>query len=138
VKGLLFTVQKALPLMPDGAAVILNASIVASKGLSDNSVYSATKAAVRSFARTWTTDLKARRIRVNAISPGSIDTPGLSDLLASSPVGQDRRKMIAAATPLGRLGTADEIAKAAVFLASDDASYVTGIELFVDGGFAQV
>ncbi|MGA6968325.1 MAG: SDR family NAD(P)-dependent oxidoreductase, partial [Xanthobacteraceae bacterium] len=84
VKGLLFTVQKALPLMPDGAAVILNASIVASKGLSDNSVYSATKAAVRSFARTWTTDLKARRIRVNAISPGSIDTPGLSDLLASS------------------------------------------------------
>jgi NAD(P)-dependent dehydrogenase (short-subunit alcohol dehydrogenase family) len=83
VKGLLFTVQKALPLMPDGASIILNASIVASKGLAANSVYSATKAAVRSFARTWTTDLKHRRIRVNAVSPGSIDTPGLSDLLAS-------------------------------------------------------
>jgi NAD(P)-dependent dehydrogenase (short-subunit alcohol dehydrogenase family) len=83
VKGLFFTVQKALPLLPDGASIILNASIVASKGLSSNSVYSATKAAIRSFARTWTTDLKDRRIRVNAVSPGSIDTPGLSDLLAS-------------------------------------------------------
>src|SRR5258705_12413694 len=84
VKGLLFTVQNALPLLPDGASIILNASIVASKGLSMNSVYSATKAAIRSFARTWTTDLKDRRIRVNAVSPGSIDTPGLSDLLASA------------------------------------------------------
>ena len=138
VKGLLFTVQKALPLMPDGAAIILNASIVASKGLAANSVYSATKAAVRSFARTWTTDLKARRIRVNAVSPGSTDTPGLSNLLASSQVGEERRKMIANAVPLGRLGTPDEIAKAVVFLASDDASYITGAELFVDGGFAQV
>ena len=88
VKGLLFTVQKALPLLPDGASIILNASIVASKGFSSNSVYSATKAAVRSFARTWTTDLKDRRIRVNAVSPGSIDTPGLSDLLASSEVAR--------------------------------------------------
>jgi NAD(P)-dependent dehydrogenase (short-subunit alcohol dehydrogenase family) len=138
VRGLLFTVQKALPLMPDGAAIILNASIVASKGLAANSVYSATKAAVRSFARTWTTDLKARRIRVNAVSPGSTDTPGLSDLLASSEVGEQRKKMIANAVPLGRLGTPDEIAKAVVFLASDDASYITGAELFVDGGFAQV
>jgi NAD(P)-dependent dehydrogenase (short-subunit alcohol dehydrogenase family) len=138
VKGLLFTVQKALPLMPDGAAIILNASIVASKGLAANSVYSATKAAVRSFARTWTTDLKARRIRVNAVSPGSTDTPGLSDLLASSEVGEQRKKTIANAVPLGRLGTPDEIAKAVVFLASDDASYITGAELFVDGGFAQV
>src|SRR5712691_2628104 len=138
VKGLLFTVQKALPLLPDGASIILNASIVASKGLSANSVYSATKAAVRSFARTWTTDLKDRRIRVNAVSPGSIDTPGLSDLLASSETGEQRRKMISNAVPLGRLGTPDEIAKAAVFLASDDSSYVTGTELFVDGGFAQV
>jgi NAD(P)-dependent dehydrogenase (short-subunit alcohol dehydrogenase family) len=138
VKGLLFTVQKALPLMPDGATIILNASIVASKGLAANSVYSATKAAVRSFARTWTTDLKARRIRVNAVSPGSTDTPGLSNLLASSQVGEERRKMIANAVPLGRLGTPDEIAKAVVFLASDDASYITGTELFVDGGFAQV
>ena len=138
VKGLLFTVQKALPLLPDGASIILNASIVASKGFSANSVYSATKAAVRSFARTWTTDLKDRRIRVNAVSPGSIDTPGLSDLLASSETGQQRKKMISNTVPLGRLGTPDEIAKAVVFLASDDSSYITGTELFVDGGMAQV
>ena len=138
VKGLLFTVQKALPLLPDGASIILNASIVASKGFSANSVYSATKAAVRSFARTWTTDLKDRRIRVNAVSPGSIDTPGLSDLLASSEVGEQRKKMISNTVPLGRFGTPDEIAKAVVFLASGDSSYITGTELFVDGGIAQV
>jgi NAD(P)-dependent dehydrogenase (short-subunit alcohol dehydrogenase family) len=138
VKGTLFTVQKALPLMPDGGSMILTSSIVGSKGLAANSVYAATKAVARSFARTWTTDLKQRRIRVNAISPGSIDTPGLNDLLASSGVGEERRKAISVATPLGRFGTADEIAKAAVFLASDDASYITGIELFVDGGFAQI
>jgi NAD(P)-dependent dehydrogenase (short-subunit alcohol dehydrogenase family) len=138
VKGVLFTVQKALPLLSDGAAIILNASIVGSKGLASNSVYSATKAAVRSFARTWTTDLKARRIRVNAVSPGSIDTPGLSQLLASSETGQQRLTSISGAVPLGRLGLPDEIARAVVFLASDDASYVTGTELFVDGGFAQV
>jgi len=138
VKGLLFTVQKALPLMPDGGSIILNASIVASKGFSSNSVYSATKAAVRSSARTWTTDLKDRGIRVNAVSPGSIDTPGLSDLLASAETGQERLKMISNSVPLGRLGTPDEIAKAVVFLASDDSSYITGTELFVDGGMAQV
>ena len=138
VKGLLFTVQKALPLLPDGASIILNASVVGSKGLSSNSVYSATKAAIRSFARTWTTDLKDRRIRVNAVSPGSIDTPGLSNLLASSDAGEQRKKMISTSVPLGRLGTPDEIAKAVVFLASDDSSYITGTELFVDGGFAQV
>jgi NAD(P)-dependent dehydrogenase (short-subunit alcohol dehydrogenase family) len=138
VKDLLFTVQKALPLMPDGASIILNASIVASKGFSANSVYSATKAAVRSFARTWTTDLKARHIRVNAVSPGSIDTPGLNDLLASSETGQQRAKMIASAVPLGRFGRPSEIAKAVVFLASDDSSYISGTELFVDGGLAQV
>jgi NAD(P)-dependent dehydrogenase (short-subunit alcohol dehydrogenase family) len=138
VKGLLFTVQKALPLLPDGASIILNASIVGSKGFSANSVYSATKAAVRSFARTWTTDLKDRRIRVNAVSPGTIDTPGLNDLLASSEVGEQRLKMISDSVPLGRFGTPDEIAKAVVFLASDDASYITGTELFVDGGIAQV
>lgn len=138
VKGLLFTVQKALPLMPDGSSIILNASIVASKGLPSNSVYSATKAAVRSFARTWTTDLKSRRIRVNAVSPGSIDTPGLSDLLASSGAGQERAKMIANSVPLGRFGRPEEIAKAVAFLASDRSSYVAGAELFVDGGFAQV
>jgi NAD(P)-dependent dehydrogenase (short-subunit alcohol dehydrogenase family) len=138
VKGLLFTVQKALPLMPDGAAIILNASIVGSKGLPANSVYSATKAALRSFARTWTTDLKDRRIRVNAISPSLIDTPGLSKLLVSGDAGEQRRKAIPTGVPLGRLGTPDEIAKAVLFLASDDSSYVTGAELFVDGGFAQV
>jgi NAD(P)-dependent dehydrogenase (short-subunit alcohol dehydrogenase family) len=138
VKGLLFTVQKALPLMPDGASIILNASIVASRGLSSNSVYSATKAAVRSFARTWTTDLKSRRIRVNAVSPGSIDTPGFNDLLASSETGQQRLKMISNSVPLGRLGAPDEVARAVVFLASDDSSYITGTELFVDGGMAQV
>jgi NAD(P)-dependent dehydrogenase (short-subunit alcohol dehydrogenase family) len=138
VKGMLFTVQKALPLMPDGASVILNASIVGSKGLPTNSVYAATKAAVRSFARTWTTDLKSRKIRVNAISPGPIDTEGLRELLGSSEAGQERLKNIGNAVPMGRLGTPDEIAKAAVFLASDDSSFVTGIELFVDGGFAQV
>lgn len=138
VKGVLFTVQKALPLLADGASIILNSSIVASKGFSANSVYSATKAAIRSFARTWTTDLKDRHIRVNAISPGSIDTPGLNDLLASSETGQQRLKTIQAAVPLGRLGTSTEIAKAVVFLASDDSSYITGAEVFVDGGFAQV
>jgi NAD(P)-dependent dehydrogenase (short-subunit alcohol dehydrogenase family) len=138
VKGMLFTVQKALPLLPDGASVILNASVVGTKGLPSNSVYAATKAAIRSFARTWTTDLKARHIRVNAISPGPIDTEGLRELLGSAQAGQDRLKSINATVPLGRLGLPDEIAKAAVFLASDDSSYVTGIELFVDGGFAQV
>ena len=138
VKGLLFTVQKALPLMPDGSSIILNASIVASKGLSSNSVYSATKAAIRSFARTWTTDLKSRRIRVNAISPGTIDTPGFNNLLASGESGEQRRTMISPVIPLGRLGKPDEIAAAVVFLASDDASYITGTELFIDGGFAQV
>lgn len=138
VKGVLFTVQKSLSLLRDGGSIILNASIVASKGLSSNSVYSATKAAVRSFARTWTTDLKDRRIRVNAISPGPIDTPGLSELLASSETGEQRKKMISTTVPLGRFGRPEEIAKAVVFLASNDASYITGIELFVDGGFAQV
>jgi NAD(P)-dependent dehydrogenase (short-subunit alcohol dehydrogenase family) len=138
VKGLLFTVQKALPLMPDGASIILTASIAASKGLPAWSVYSATKAAVRSFARSWTMDLKDRRIRVNALSPGSIDTPGVSNQLASTGAGEQQLQMVAKSVPLGRLGTPDEIAKAVVFLASDDSSYITGTELFVDGGFAQV
>ena len=138
VKGVLFTVQKALPLLSDGASIILNASVVGSKGFASNSVYSATKAAVRSFARTLTTDLKDRRIRVNAVSPGATDTPGLNELLGSSETGQQRLKMISSTVPLGRLGTPDEIAKAVVFLASNDSSYITGAELFVDGGFAQV
>ena len=138
VKGLLFTVQKALPLMPDGGSIILNASIVASKGLPANSVYSATKAAVRSFARTWTTDLKDRHIRVNAVSPGPILTPGLHDLVDSTGAGEQRLKMLSSTVPLGRLGAPSEIAKAVVFLASDDSSYITGTELFVDGGMAQV
>ncbi len=132
VKGLLFTVQKALPLLPEGASIILNASITSSKGTPAFSVYSATKAAVRSFARSFTVDLKDRKIRVNAISPGPIDTPGLDGL------GDDLKKGLAAAVPMGRLGSTDEIAKAVVFLASDDSSYVTGIELFVDGGMAQI
>jgi NAD(P)-dependent dehydrogenase (short-subunit alcohol dehydrogenase family) len=121
-----------------GWRLILNASIVGSKGLSSNSVYSATKAAIRSFARTWTTDLKERHIRVNAISPGTIDTPGLNELLGSSDAGKERLKSVQTSIPLGRFGKPDEIAKAVVFLASDDASYITGAELFVDGGFAQV
>ena len=138
VKGLLFTVQKALPLMSAGSSVILNASISGSKGQSSLSVYCATKAALRSFARTWTTDLKERGIRVNAVSPGYIDTPGLSGLLTSSPIGEQLSKSAADSVPLGRLGTPEEIAKAVVFLASDDSSYVAGAELFVDGGVAQV
>jgi NAD(P)-dependent dehydrogenase (short-subunit alcohol dehydrogenase family) len=138
VKGVVFTVQKALPLIPEGGAIILNSSIVGSKGLAANSVYSASKAAIRSFARTWTTDLKDRRIRVNAVSPGTTDTPGLKELLGSSEVGQQRMKMISSLVPLGRLGEPREVARAVVFLASDDSSYITGTELFVDGGFAQV
>jgi NAD(P)-dependent dehydrogenase (short-subunit alcohol dehydrogenase family) len=138
VKGLVFTVQKALPLLPDGASIVLNASIVGSKGLASNSVYSASKAAVRSFARTWTTDLKARHIRVNVVSPGPIDTPALRELFSSSETGKQRMANISNIVPMGRLGTPEEIAKAVLFLASDDSSYVTGIELFVDGGTAQV
>ena len=138
VRGLLFTVQKALPLMPDGASIILNASVAASTGLGANSVYSATKAAVRSFARVWTTDLKDRSIRVNAVSPGAINTAGLRDPLASAEAASQRKIIVSEVTPLGRFGTPDEIAKAVVFLASDDSSYITGTELFVDGGFAQV
>lgn len=138
VKGVLFTVQKALPILAVGASIILNASIVASKGLPANAAYSASKAAVRSFARTMSTDLKGRQIRVNAVSPGSTDTPGFNELVGSSEVGQQRIKMLSSAIPLGRLGRPEEIAKAVAFLASDESSYITGIELFVDGGMAQV
>src|SRR6202045_2516669 len=138
VKGLLFTVQKALPLLVDGGSVILNASIVSMKGVPALSVYSATKAAVRSFARSWTTDLKDRKIRVNAISPGPIETPGLAGLAQTEEQRQGLYTQLASTVPLGRLGQPDEITTAAGFLASDDASYVAGIELFVDGGAVQV
>jgi NAD(P)-dependent dehydrogenase (short-subunit alcohol dehydrogenase family) len=134
VRGVLFTVQKALPLLPDGASVILTASVAATKGLPSDSVLSASKAAIRSFARTWTADLRDRRIRVNAVSPGPTETPAFNELVASA----EARKMISTSIPLGRPGTPDEIAKAVVFLASDDSSFIAGIELFVDGGFAQI
>jgi len=137
VKGLLFTVQKALPLMKDGGAIILNASIVASIGMEAFSVYSATKAAVRSFARTWTTDLKSRKIRVNAISPGVVPTEGYQSLGTEAQVAQFAAQL-ATQIPLGRVGQPDEIAKAVVFLASDDSSFVAGAELVVDGGMIAV
>jgi NAD(P)-dependent dehydrogenase (short-subunit alcohol dehydrogenase family) len=138
VKGLLFTVQKALPLFQDGGSIILNASIAASKGVEASSVYNATKAAIRSFARTWTVELKHRKIRVNAISPGPIDTPGVSGLVQSEEQIEQFKTNIVSAVPMGRMGSPDEVAKAASFLASDDSSYITGIELFVDGGMAQI
>jgi NAD(P)-dependent dehydrogenase (short-subunit alcohol dehydrogenase family) len=138
VKGLLFTVQKALPLLPDGASIILNASIVSIKGMPAFSVYSATKAAVRSFARSWTTDLKERKIRVNVISPGPIATPGVDGLAKTEEEREGLYAQLSSMVPLGRVGQPEEIAKAAVFLASDDSSYVAGIELFVDGGAAQI
>ena len=138
VKGTFFTVQKALPLLPDGATIVLMGSIVGSKGFESNSVYSATKAAIRSLARTWTADLKARRIRVNTVSPGPIETPGLNTVAGLSGQADQFKEQMTGGVPLGRIGDADEIAKAVVFLASDDSSYVAGVELFVDGGMAQV
>jgi len=139
VKGTLFTVQKALPLLRPGRSIVLNASIVSSTGSPAFSIYSATKAAVRSFARTWSVDLKKRKIRVNAISPGIIPTPGYNTSLGMTQEQVDQFVESSIANiPLGRPGTADEIAKAVVFLASDDGSYITGIELFVDGGLTQI
>jgi NAD(P)-dependent dehydrogenase (short-subunit alcohol dehydrogenase family) len=138
VKGLFFTVQRALPMIPNGASIILNASIVASKGNPASSVYSSTKAAVRSLARTWTMDLKDRKIRVNALSPGPIKTPAYDRIAQSGPEGRQMLESIVSRVPMARFGTPDEIASAAVFLASDDSSFVTGTELFVDGGAAQV
>jgi NAD(P)-dependent dehydrogenase (short-subunit alcohol dehydrogenase family) len=139
VKGLLFTVQKALPLLQPGGSIVLNASIVSTTGSPALSVYSATKAAVRSFARTWSVDLKERKIRVNAISPGIVPTPGYNTSLGMTDEQVDHYVQSSIGNiPLGRAGTTDEIAKAVSFLASDDSSYVTGIELFVDGGLAQI
>jgi len=139
VKGTLFTVQKALPLMTTGGSIVLTGSMVSRKGMPGFTVYAATKAALRSFARTWAVDLRGRGIRVNVVSPGTVVTPayktelGMTDGQIEAFVAQ-----AAATTPLGRAGTPDEVAKAVVFLASDDSSFVTGIELFVDGGAAQV
>ena len=137
VKGLLFTVQRALPLFQDGGSIILTSSVGGSKGTPALSVYNATKAAIRSFARSWTVDLKHRKIRVNAISPGPINTPAVSRLFEN---GQQAEQVKTALLniPMGRMGNPDEVAKAVAFLASDDSSYITSIELFVDGGRAQI
>jgi NAD(P)-dependent dehydrogenase (short-subunit alcohol dehydrogenase family) len=132
VRGVLFAVQKALPLLSDGASVILTGSVASIKGFEAFGVYNASKAAIRSFARTWMVDLKGRNIRFNVLSPGHIDTPGLSGLYSD-----DQKAGAAANVPLGRLGTPDDMGKVAVFLASDDSAYVNGIELFADGGVAQ-
>jgi NAD(P)-dependent dehydrogenase (short-subunit alcohol dehydrogenase family) len=137
VKGLFFTVQKTLPLLNDGASVILNGSIATIKGFPGVSVYSATKAAVRSFARTLASELRQRRIRVNTLSPGHVDTPLLEQWQQGDALTQLKNEF-AKNVPLGRMGDPDEIAKAASFLASDEASYVNGVELFVDGGVAQI
>jgi len=132
VRGTLFTVQKALPLFNDGGSIILNGSIASIKGLPGFGVYSASKAAVRSFARTWTMDLKSRKIRVNVLSPGTIDTPALE------PLGKEAIDQFVSLIPRGTIGRPEEIATAALFLASSDSSFVTGVELFVDGGTAQI
>jgi NAD(P)-dependent dehydrogenase (short-subunit alcohol dehydrogenase family) len=132
VRGTLFTVQKALPLMNDGGSIILNGSVASMKGTPSFGVYAASKAAIRSLVRTWTSDLKDRHIRSNVVSPGPIDTP------LTNRQDSDVMARIVSTIPMGRMGKPDEIAKAALFLASDDSSFVTGIELFVDGGRAQV
>jgi NAD(P)-dependent dehydrogenase (short-subunit alcohol dehydrogenase family) len=138
VKGTLFTVQKALPLMPDGAAIVLNASITSITAIPAFSVYSATKAAVRSFARGWAVDLKDRKIRVNAISPGTVPTPGYAHLGLTTTQVEAFLASQNQAIPLGRVGRPEEIARAVLFLASEDSSFVNGIELFVDGGMTQI
>ena len=138
VRGLLFTVQKALPLMTRGGSIILNASIVAVKGLRAHGVYGASKAAVRSFARTWTTELQDRGIRVNSLSPGATDTPIIDGQFTSKEQSDAAKARFAAATPMGRIGRPDELAAAALFLASDESSFISGIDLQVDGGLVQV
>ena len=139
VKAVLFTVQKALPLLSQGASVVLSSSVTGVTGTPAFSVYSATKAAVRNFARSWILDLKERRIRVNVVSPGPVRTPGLVELAGDDAAAQQGLlDMLASQVPLGRVAEPEEIAKAVLFLASSDASYVNGTELFVDGGMAQV
>ena len=138
VKGVLFTVQKALPLLKDGASIVLTASTTSVKGAPAFSVYSATKAAVRNFARSWILDLKPRRIRVNAISPGLTDTAGLNELFGGGEQAQGTKSWLSEQVPSGRIGQPSEVASAILFLASDDASYINGVELFVDGGLAQI
>lgn len=138
VKGVVWTVQKALPLMRAGGSIILSASIVASKGFGSWSIYSATKAAVRSFARTWASDLKGRNIRVNAVSPGVIDTPAYDAMYANRGEVHGFFDFAAGITPLGRTGTDEEVAKVVTFLASDDSSFVNASEFFIDGGLAQI
>ncbi|WP_454884877.1 SDR family NAD(P)-dependent oxidoreductase [Sphingomonas oryzagri] len=138
VKGVLFTVQKALPLLRDGGSVILTASTTSIKGTGAFSVYSATKAAIRNFARSWILDLKDRHIRVNAVSPGLTETAGLNDLFGGGEQAQGTKDCLIGQIPAGRIGQPEEIAKAVMFLASDEASYINGIELFVDGGQAQI
>ena len=137
VKGLLFTVQKALPLMKDGGAIVLTGSTASIEGTASFSVYSASKAAVRNFARSWLLDLKEREIRVNVVSPGPTGTPGLAGLVPPEHK-EGLFGALATSVPMGRLGTVEEIAKVVAFLASDEASYINGVELFVDGGKTQV
>lgn len=138
VKGTLFTVQKALPLLNDGASIILTGSTAASKGTPGFSVYGASKAAIRNFARSWILDLARRNIRVNVLAPGATSTPGWHDLAGSDAAHTAMVDFVAATTPLGRLAEPEETASAALFLASDDSRFVTGSELFVDGGAAQI
>jgi NAD(P)-dependent dehydrogenase (short-subunit alcohol dehydrogenase family) len=138
VKGTLFTVQKALPLLKDGASIVLTGSTAAVTGIPAFSVYSASKAAIRNFARGWILDLAPRKIRVNVLAPGSTSTPGWHNLAPSNDVHEGMVSAVQATTPLGRLGDPDETASAALFLASDESSFVNGSELFVDGGSAQI
>lgn len=138
VKGLFFTVQKALPLLRDGASIVLNGSVMGQKGFENFSVYSATKAAVRSFARSWTSDLKQRQIRVNVLSPGPIETPIYDKMGLPESIAQEFSLGIQQMVPLGRFGRDEEVAAAALFLASDESSFVNGADLHVDGGAAQI
>ncbi len=138
VKGVLFTVQNALPMLRDGGAIVLNASNVSISGTPAFSVYSASKAAVRSFARNWILDLKDRRIRVNAVSPGVTETAGLNDLFGGGDQAAGAKALLVGQIPAGRIGQPEEIANVVLFLASDEASFVNGVELFVDGGQTQI